>query len=78
VTTSDLFSVDETTKHKETPMLKAPPSPTVFRPIDAATKLAAELQANDPDWTYTVEPRGEGRAVILCHDEDGHLIHCGM
>jgi len=49
---------------------------TTFDPktVDAT---AAELQANDEDWTYKVkhDPKGTGRSLIEVYDENGEFIH---
>ncbi len=41
-----------------------------------AIEVAAELQAGDPDWTYTVkhDPKGTGYSFIEIHDEDGEFV----
>lgn len=42
-------------------------------PPAEAVAVAAELQANDPDWTYEVkhDPTGKGFSFIVVIDEDG-------
>ena len=39
-------------------------------------EIAAELQAEDPDWTYKVkhDPKGIGYSLIQIFDEDGIFI----
>ena len=48
---------------------------TLFAPAKAI-KVAAELAAGDPDWTYTVVhcPRGTGYSFINIFDEDGEFV----
>ena len=38
-----------------------------------AEVVAAQLQAGDPDWTYTVihDPKGTGYSYIVITDEEG-------
>ena len=55
-----------------------PSLPQTFRTPAEAQALAAKLQSDDPDWTYTVELLSSGWALVVCHDEDGILIHRGM
>jgi hypothetical protein len=47
----------------------------LFSPAQA-TAVAAELQAGDPDWTYTAvhDPKGTGYSFITITDEDGVLV----
>jgi hypothetical protein len=46
-----------------------------FTKEDATTK-AAELNASDPDWTYTAvhDPKGTGFSFITIHDENGEFV----
>ena len=44
-----------------------------FSSLDAASELAASNAADDPDFTYTVEPSGD-RFVIVIRDEDGLVV----
>jgi DUF438 domain-containing protein len=41
-----------------------------------AEALAADLQAGDADWTYTVvhDPKGVGYSYIAIYDEDGNFV----
>ena len=39
-----------------------------------ADRMAAELQAGDEDWTYTVIYTSERWAYVECRDEDGAII----
>lgn len=50
-------------------------TPTLFTPAHAEA-VAAELQAGDADWTYTVvhDPKGTGYSYITITDEDGERI----
>ena len=43
---------------------------------EAAEKMAAELNASDPDWTYKVKYplTGTGWALIEVYDEDGEFV----
>ena len=41
---------------------------------EAAAKIAAELQAGDPDWTYTVETYDSGWSRVAITDEDGTFV----
>ena len=43
---------------------------------EAAERKAAELQAGDPDWTYSVrhDPEGTGYSFIEIFDEDGENV----
>jgi len=43
---------------------------------EEAEKVAAELNANDDDWTYTAihDPKGTGYSFIIIHDEDGEFV----
>lgn len=43
---------------------------------EAAERLAADLQAGDPDWAYTVKhcPKGTGFSIIAIYDEDGEFV----
>ena len=47
----------------------------LYTPAQAAV-VVAQLQANDPDWTYTVvhDPKGTGYSYILITDEEGELV----
>ncbi len=49
---------------------------TVFSDEAKANAVAAQIQRDDPDWSYSVvpDPKGSGRAVIEIRDEDGVLI----
>lgn len=49
--------------------------PKLF-PRDKVEKIAAEMAAGDPDWTYTVkhDPKGGPYSLILIHDEDGEFV----
>ena len=40
-------------------------------PAARATRLAAKLQQDDPDWRYVVEhdPKGSGMALIRVYDQ---------
>ena len=41
-----------------------------------AEQVAAQLQAGDMDWTYTVvhDPQGTGYSYIMITDEDGAMV----
>lgn len=54
-------------------MKKLDSTSTLYKP-DHAAKLAAELQAGDPDWTYKVEVYESGWAAIKIYDEDGEHV----
>ena len=43
---------------------------------EAAEKLAAALQADDEEWTYTAkhDPKGTGWSFVEIADEDGEVI----
>ena len=41
---------------------------------ETAKRQAAELQAGDPDWTYTVETYDSGFARVAITDEDGNFV----
>lgn len=43
---------------------------------DAAEKLAAELNADDDDFSYVAvhDPKGKGRSFIRILDEDGEVM----
>ena len=47
----------------------------LFAP-EVAEKVAKELRASDPDWTYTVvhDPKGTGLSFIDIHDEEGEFV----
>ena len=47
----------------------------LFSPQEAI-KVAAEMAAGDPDWTYTVkhDPKGTGYSFIEIYDEDGEFV----
>jgi len=47
----------------------------LFAPEEAA-RLAAEIQADDPDWEYRVvhDPTGRGKSFISIYDEDGLFV----
>ena len=49
---------------------------TTFDP-DTVDETAAEIQANDEDWTYRVkhDPKGTGYSLIEVYDENGEFIH---
>lgn len=44
--------------------------------IAKATEIAAQMQADDDDWTYQVrpDPQGNDKAIIAIIDETGELI----
>jgi len=50
----------------------------IFRPTTKAYQVAAEMQANDEDWTYQVienpNPGGPDTAIIKIYDEDGEFV----
>lgn len=61
-------------KGQET-MKKLDMTPRLMKP-EEAVKVAAELQASDPDWAYTVghDPKGTGYSRIKIYDEDGEFV----
>jgi hypothetical protein len=40
---------------------------------EQARKVSAAMSASDPDWSFTVEDRGEF-AVVVIRDEDGEFL----
>lgn len=48
---------------------------TLFAPIDAE-RVAAEMAADDSEWTFTVvhDPAGSGFSFINIHDEAGEFV----
>lgn len=50
-------------------------TPTFYTKEDAS-RVAAELGANDPDWAYVPkhDPKGTGYSFIEIYDEDGKFV----
>ena len=50
-------------------------TPRLFSP-EEAERLAAELAAGDPDWTYRADhdPKGTGFSRVEITDEDGVFV----
>lgn len=55
-------------------MINTPPA-RLFHP-DKVDAVAAEMNANDEDWTYVVkhDPTGRGMSLIEIFDEDGEPV----
>ncbi len=47
----------------------------LFEPTEAEL-IAADMQSEDPEWTYTVrhDPTGRGYSLIDVFDEDGEFV----
>ena len=47
----------------------------LFEPTEAEL-IAADMQSEDPEWTYTVrhDPTGRGYSLIDVFDEDGKFV----
>ena len=47
----------------------------LFDPTEAVL-IAADMQSEDPEWTYTVrhDPTGRGYSLIDVFDEDGEFV----
>ena len=50
-------------------------TPKLFSP-DRAEVVAAEMGADDPDWTYAADhdPEGTGYSRVKITDEDGEFV----
>lgn len=58
-------------------MIKTVDTTPKFFPIETVEATAAEMQAGDPDWTYTADydPTGASKwARIKIEDEDGEFV----
>ncbi len=56
-------------------MLRLDQTPKLYPP-EKAEQIAAELNAQDDDWTYKVDhdPKGTGYSRIKVYDEDGEFV----
>jgi hypothetical protein len=43
---------------------------------EEANRVAAEMNASDPDWKYTAvhDPKGTGYSFVKIEDEDGNFV----
>lgn len=50
--------------------------PATLFAADKVDAVAAEMQANDDDWTYVVkhDPTGRAYSLIEIYDEDGEYV----
>ena len=50
-------------------------TPKLFRPEEAES-VAAEMGADDPEWTYRAkhDPKGTGFSLVEITDEDGAFV----
>ncbi len=50
--------------------------PATLFAADKVDAVAAEMQANDDDWTYVVkhDPTGRAYSLIEIYDEDGEFV----
>ena len=56
-------------------MKKIDTTPKLFAPVEAE-RVAADLAANDEDWSYEADhdPKGTGYSRVAIFDEDGEFV----